>query len=68
MRRVPRSSRLGTGAFLTGNREWRLLPVRVAACLLGLRTHWEDQTLQAELEGYREYTHRVPYKLILHVW
>jgi protein-S-isoprenylcysteine O-methyltransferase Ste14 len=47
---------------------WALLPACLAGGLLILRTHWEDQTLQAELEGYREYTHRVPYKLIPHVW
>ena len=47
---------------------WALIPACLGCGLLILRTHWEDQTLQAELEGYREYTHRVPYKLIPHVW
>jgi protein-S-isoprenylcysteine O-methyltransferase Ste14 len=47
---------------------WALIPAGVAVGLLGLRTQWEDQTLQAELAGYREYTHRVPYKLIPHAW
>ena len=47
---------------------WALVPASLAVGLLVLRTQWEDQTLQAELEGYREYTHRVPYKLIPHVW
>lgn len=47
---------------------WALLPASVAAGILILRTQWEDQTLQAELEGYREYTHRVPYKLLPYVW
>jgi hypothetical protein len=28
----------------------------------------EDPILQAALEGYREYSHRVPYKLIPHLW
>jgi len=47
---------------------WALVPASLAGGLLLLRTQWEDQTLQAELEGYREYTHQVPSKLIPHVW
>jgi protein-S-isoprenylcysteine O-methyltransferase Ste14 len=47
---------------------WALVPASVASGILILRTQWEDQTLQAELDGYREYTHWVPYKLIPHVW
>jgi protein-S-isoprenylcysteine O-methyltransferase Ste14 len=47
---------------------WALVPVGLTSCLLILRTHWEDQTLQAELPGYREYTARVRYKLIPGVW
>jgi protein-S-isoprenylcysteine O-methyltransferase Ste14 len=40
----------------------------LATALLILRTQWEDQTLQAELLGYKEYTERVRYKLILSIW
>ena len=47
---------------------WALIPVGLASCLLVLRTHWEDQTLQGELPGCREYTARVRYKLIPGVW
>lgn len=47
---------------------WALVPASLAVGLLVLRTQWEDQTLQAELDGYQEYTHRVPHKLIPHVW
>jgi protein-S-isoprenylcysteine O-methyltransferase Ste14 len=47
---------------------WALVPASIAVGLLILRTQWEDQTLQAELDGYQEYTHCVPYKLIPHVW
>jgi protein-S-isoprenylcysteine O-methyltransferase Ste14 len=47
---------------------WAWVPVGLTSCLLVLRTHWEDQTLQAELPGYREYTARVRYKLIPGVW
>jgi protein-S-isoprenylcysteine O-methyltransferase Ste14 len=47
---------------------WALIPAGIACLLLILRTQWEDQTLQAELPGYREYTERVRYKLIPGVW
>ena len=47
---------------------WALLPAGLASALLMLRTRWEDQTLQAELPGYKEYTQRVRYKLIPGVW
>jgi protein-S-isoprenylcysteine O-methyltransferase Ste14 len=47
---------------------WALVPAAASACLLLLRTHWEDQTLQAELTGYREYAGRVRYRLLPGVW
>ena len=47
---------------------WALIPAGLATVALILRTQWEDQTLQAELEGYKEYTQRVRYKLIPRVW
>ena len=47
---------------------WALIPVGLTVALLILRTQWEDQTLQAELAGYKEYTSRVRYKLIPGVW
>jgi protein-S-isoprenylcysteine O-methyltransferase Ste14 len=47
---------------------WALIPAGLASFLLILRTHWEDQTLQAELPGYKEYTKLVRYKLIPGVW
>jgi protein-S-isoprenylcysteine O-methyltransferase Ste14 len=36
--------------------------------MLVLKTLWEDQTLQDELVGYREYAQRVRYRLIPGVW
>jgi protein-S-isoprenylcysteine O-methyltransferase Ste14 len=45
-----------------------LIPAGLSSALLILRTQWEDQTLQAELAGYKEYTERVRYKLIPGVW
>ena len=47
---------------------WALIPASVASVVLILRTHWEDQTLQEELNGYKEYAMRVRYKLIPGVW
>jgi protein-S-isoprenylcysteine O-methyltransferase Ste14 len=47
---------------------WALIPAGLASAMLVLRTQWEDQTLQAELPGYKEYTERVRYKLIPGVW
>ena len=47
---------------------WALIPGGLFAALLVLRTALEDRTLQEELEGYREYTRRVPDRLIPHVW
>jgi protein-S-isoprenylcysteine O-methyltransferase Ste14 len=47
---------------------WALVPASLASAILILRTQWEDQTLQAELSGYKEYTQRVRYRLIPGVW
>lgn len=47
---------------------WALIPARLASALLILRTKWEDQLLQAELDGYKEYAERVRYKLIPGLW
>jgi protein-S-isoprenylcysteine O-methyltransferase Ste14 len=47
---------------------WALIPAGLASALLILRTQWEDQTLQAELPGYKDFTERVRYKLIPGVW
>jgi protein-S-isoprenylcysteine O-methyltransferase Ste14 len=46
---------------------WALLPAFIGCGILVLRTQWEDQTLQEELDGYQDYTQRVSYKLIPHV-
>ncbi len=47
---------------------WGLIPAVLASLALILRTKWEDQTLQARLPGYKEYTDRVRYRLIPGVW
>ncbi len=56
------------GSALCLGSVWALIPAGLASFLLVLRTHWEDQTLQAELPGYKEYTQRVRYRLIPGVW
>jgi protein-S-isoprenylcysteine O-methyltransferase Ste14 len=47
---------------------WALVPAGLACVVLILRTYWEDQTLQAELAGYKAYTQRVRSRLIPGVW
>jgi protein-S-isoprenylcysteine O-methyltransferase Ste14 len=47
---------------------WALVPAGLASALLILRTQWEDQTLQAELPGYLEYSRRVRHRLLPGVW
>ena len=47
---------------------WALIPAGIGVAVIILRTQWEDQTLQAELPGYREYAQRVRYRLIPGVW
>jgi len=42
--------------------------VGVIIGLLIVRTHFEDNTLQNELNGYNEYSERVKYRLIPGVW
>ncbi len=47
---------------------WALTPAILLCPLLVLRTIWEDQTLREELDGYREYSQRVRYRLIPGMW
>ena len=54
-------------AFCLGSL-WAMIPAGLTSLALILRTQWEDQMLQAELTGYKEYTQRVRYKLIPGVW
>ena len=42
---------------------WALIPAIAALVIVLIRTPLEDQTLRAELPGYREYTCRVRYRL-----
>ena len=47
---------------------WGLLGAAGLMVLLGLRTVLEERTLKAELDGYADYTSRVPYRLVPHLW
>lgn len=47
---------------------WALIPAAITVVLFVIRTALEDETLQAELEGYRGYAGRVRYRLIPGLW
>lgn len=47
---------------------WGLIPQGVIAVLLIIRTALEDRTLAEKLEGYKEYTQKVRYRLIPGFW
>ncbi|MGV8026001.1 MAG: methyltransferase family protein [Anaerolineaceae bacterium] len=47
---------------------WAAVPSVLGAMLLIVRTALEDRTLQAELDGYAEYTQQVRYRLIPGIW
>ncbi|HEX5078804.1 MAG TPA: isoprenylcysteine carboxylmethyltransferase family protein [Geminicoccaceae bacterium] len=59
---------LCAGAALSLGSLWALVPAGLCASLLVFRTRWEDQTLQAELAGYRDYARRVRFRLIPGLW
>jgi protein-S-isoprenylcysteine O-methyltransferase Ste14 len=52
------------GIVLAFGSVWTLIPATVALIITAIRTVLEDQTLQEELPGYREYAGRVRYRLI----
>jgi len=52
------------GIVLALNSVWTLIPAAVASIIAVMRTVLEDQTLQKELPGYREYATCVRYRLI----
>jgi protein-S-isoprenylcysteine O-methyltransferase Ste14 len=47
---------------------WALIPATLSCGVLVLRTVWEDQTLQSELPGYKEYAQQVRYRLVPGIW
>ena len=52
------------GIVLALGSVWTLIPAAVASIITVIRTVLEDQTLQDELPGYRDYARRVRYRLI----
>ena len=52
------------GIVLALGSVWTLIPAAVASIITVIRTVLEDQTLQEELPGYRDYAQRVRYRLI----
>jgi protein-S-isoprenylcysteine O-methyltransferase Ste14 len=47
---------------------WALIPAAIMTVLFIIRTALEDSTLRYELEGYKEYAQKVPYRLIPKIW
>ena len=47
---------------------WSIIPTVLSIILLITRTCLEDRTLNRELQGYTEYTHKTRYKLIPCLW
>jgi protein-S-isoprenylcysteine O-methyltransferase Ste14 len=47
---------------------WAFVPVVLVAALTIVRTALEDRTLQAELDGYKDYARKVRYRLLPGVW
>ncbi len=52
------------GVVLALGSVWTLIPAAAALIVTVIRTVLEDQTLQEELPGYRDYARRVRYRLI----
>jgi protein-S-isoprenylcysteine O-methyltransferase Ste14 len=47
---------------------WGLLPGLLVVLGFVVRTAMEDRTLQTELDGYKEYTQQVRYRLVPGIW
>jgi protein-S-isoprenylcysteine O-methyltransferase Ste14 len=50
------------------NSLWAFIPALLTIVLIIVRTKLEDETLQAELPGYVEYTQHTRYRLLPGVW
>lgn len=59
-------SYVGTPLLLDSR--WAFLVVLLIGAVLVVRTRLEDNTLQAELPGYREYARKVKFRLVPGVW
>ncbi|HRZ42045.1 MAG TPA: isoprenylcysteine carboxylmethyltransferase family protein [Bacteroidales bacterium] len=47
---------------------WSFVPAAILALIFFFRTYREDKVLFQELPGYREYTHRIPFRLLPYIW
>lgn len=47
---------------------WAFVPAILLAVVMIVRTALEDQTLQAELPGYKEYAQQMRYRLLPGIW
>ena len=56
------------GIVLALGSVWTLIPAAIASIISVIRTALEDQTLQEELPGYRDYAQRVRYRLIPRIY
>jgi protein-S-isoprenylcysteine O-methyltransferase Ste14 len=56
------------GAPLMLGSAWMLVPTAAAVLLFVVRTRLEDETLQRQLPGYREYAQRTRYRLLPGLW
>ena len=56
------------GIPLTLGSLWGFIPSAMAIVLTLIRTSLEDKTLMNELPGYREYSHKIRYRLFPFIW
>ena len=56
------------GIVLALGSVWTLIPALLASIITVIRTALEDQTLQDELPGYRDYAQRVRYRLMCGIY
>ena len=47
---------------------WSIIPAGVSVILVITRTHLEDKTLAAELNGYLEYSTKTRYRIVPLLW
>lgn len=59
---------LGTGTALIFGSWWAMIPAVLTLLLIIFRTYLEDKTLLNELDGYRDYSQKVKYRLIPGIW
>jgi len=50
------------------NSMWAFIPIAISVVATIIRTALEDRTLQEELPGYMEYTHKTRYRLVPGIW